>query len=79
MTREMAKTEIASLIYTARKESVDCVSIMHGFGQGVLKAALPHYLIQHPHVNAFHQAPLEYGGQAALLVLLDVPTPEYKR
>jgi len=78
MTREMAKTEIASLIYTARKESVDCVSIMHGFGQGVLKNALPHYLIQHPHVNAFHQAPLEYGGQAALLVLLDVPTPEYK-
>jgi len=79
MTREMAKTEIASLIFTARKESIDCVSIMHGFGQGVLKAALPHYLVQHPHVKAFHQAPMEYGGQASLLVLLDVPEPEYKR
>jgi len=79
LTREAAKLEIASLIYTARKELVDCVCIMHGFGQGVLKAALPHYLVQHPHVNAFHQAPLEYGGQAALLVLIDIPSPAHKR
>ena len=78
LTREMAKREIASLIYTARKELVDCVCIMHGFGQGVLKAALPHYLVQHPHVNAFHQAPLEYGGQAALLVLIDIPSPTHE-
>lgn len=78
MTRETAKAEIAALIHTARKELTDCVSIMHGFGQGVLKAALPHYLVQHPHVKAFHQAPLEYGGQAALLVLLDVPLPNNK-
>lgn len=78
MTRETAKAEIAALIHTARKELIDCVSIMHGFGQGVLKAALPHYLIQHPYVKAFHQAPLEYGGQASLLVLIDVPLPNSK-
>ncbi|MWP27496.1 endonuclease SmrB, partial [Escherichia coli] len=27
---------------------------------------------QHPHVMAFHQAPKEYGGDAALLVLIEV-------
>ncbi len=79
LTREMAKSELAALIHSARKELIDCVSIMHGFGQGVLKAALPHYLVQHPHVRAFHQAPLEYGGQAALLVLIDVPLINNKR
>tara|TARA_Y100000296_G_scaffold21168_1_gene25067 strand:- start:725 stop:1375 length:651 start_codon:yes stop_codon:yes gene_type:complete len=79
LTREMAKAELAALIHTARKELIDCVCVMHGFGQGVLKAALPHYLVQHPHVRAFHQAPLEYGGQAALLVLIDIPLQNNKR
>ncbi|MBT3133585.1 endonuclease SmrB [Alteromonas sp. ALT199] len=79
LTREMAKAELAALIHTARKEMIDCVCVMHGFGQGVLKAALPHYLVQHPHVRAFHQAPLEYGGQAALLVLIDIPLQNDKR
>ena len=79
LTREMAKAELAALIHTARKELIDCVCVMHGFGQGVLKAALPHYLVQHPHVRAFHQAPLEYGGQAALLVLVDIPLQNNKR
>ncbi|HCC10408.1 MAG TPA: endonuclease SmrB, partial [Atlantibacter hermannii] len=27
---------------------------------------------QHPHVVAFHQASKEYGGDAALLVLIEV-------
>ena len=79
LTREMAKAELAALIHTARKELIDCVCVMHGFGQGILKAALPHYLVQHPHVRAFHQAPLEYGGQAALLVLVDIPLQNNKR
>ena len=79
LTREMAKSELAALIHTARKESVDCVCVMHGFGQGVLKAALPHYLVQHPHVRAFHQAPQEYGGQAALLVLINMPRQNHQR
>ena len=79
LTREMAKAELAALIHTARKDLIDCVCVMHGFGQGVLKAALPHYLVQHPHARAFHQAPLEYGGQAALLVLIDIPLQNNKR
>lgn len=79
MTREAAKLELTALIHAARKQMFDCVSVMHGFGQGVLRQALPHYLVQHPHVRAFHQAPKEYGGQAALLVLIEVETLTGKR
>lgn len=78
LTKQTTKQEVAAMIYTARKQRIDCVGIVHGIGGGVLKQALPHYLVQHPHVLAFHQAPLEYGGQGALLVLLelDETTPE---
>ncbi|WP_244468200.1 endonuclease SmrB [Escherichia coli] len=37
-----------------------------------IEAATPLWLAQHPHVMAFHQAPKEYGGDAALLVLIEV-------
>ena len=75
LNRENVKLELSALIYTARKELIDCVAIVHGIGSGVLKNALPHYLVQHPHVKAFHQAPLEYGGQGALLVLIETVDP----
>ncbi|MCW8093116.1 endonuclease SmrB [Alteromonas sp. ASW11-130] len=76
LTKEAAKQELAALIYTARKELIDCVSVMHGKGSGILKNALPHYLVQHPHIKAFHQATKEYGGQSAILVLIDIDTPK---
>ncbi len=70
LTRAESKQELAALIATAEREQILCVSVMHGHGEGVLKQALPHYLAQHPNVLAFHQAPLEYGGKPALLVLI---------
>ncbi|MFS1704757.1 endonuclease SmrB [Alteromonas sp. AMM-1] len=79
MTRNQVKLELASLLHTAQQELVDCVCLVHGHGTGILKQALPHYLIQHPLVRAFHQAPLEYGGQGALLVLLTVDSPFAKK
>ena len=79
LTRAQAKHELAALLHTTWQEHVDCVCIVHGVGSGVLKQALPHYLIQHPRVMAFHQAPLEYGGQGALLVLLEVESPFSKK
>lgn len=75
LNRDSTKQELSALLYTARKELIDCVAIVHGIGSGILKNALPHYLIQHPHVKAFHQAPLEYGGQGALLVLVETLDP----
>jgi DNA-nicking Smr family endonuclease len=73
LTKAQTKLELAALMDTAYKENVDCVCIVHGIGAGVLKHALPHYLIQHPRVLAFHQAPLEFGGQGAILALLRTP------
>lgn len=77
LTRAGTKNEVAALIHAAREARFDCVAIVHGIGEGVLKKALPHYLVQHPHVIAFHQAPLEYGGQGALLVLIEIEEPNY--
>jgi len=71
--KEQAKLEIAALIHAAQKHHVFCVSIMHGKGTYALKKSIPNWLIQHPAVMGFHQAPKEWGGQAALLVLIDLP------
>ena len=67
-----AKREIAALIQACHKEHVRCVCIVHGIGARILKNKTPHWLVQHPDVLAFHQAPLEYGGDGALLVLVDI-------
>lgn len=77
LNREAAKHELSALLHTAHKQLIDCVGIVHGIGSGVLKTALPHLLIQHPHVMAFHQAPLEHGGQGALLVLVETAEPNF--
>lgn len=73
MTKEDVKNELVSMIFQAKKQHIACISILHGVGSGVLKRAVPNYLVQHPNVQAFHQAPLEYGGHGALLVLIDAP------
>lgn len=71
-TQRQAKREIAALLLAAEQERVACVGLMHGHGEGVLKQRIPHWLVQHPRVLAFHQAPKEFGGDAAILVLLQV-------
>ncbi len=67
-----AKREIAALLKACHKEHARCVCIVHGIGGRILKTKTPHWLVQHPDVMAFHQAPLEYGGDGALLVLVDI-------
>lgn len=73
LTKAHAKLEIAALIEQCKKESLTCACIVHGIGERVLKAKVPHWLVQHPDVLAFHEAPLEYGGKGALLVLIKIP------
>ncbi|PWW11165.1 MULTISPECIES: endonuclease SmrB [Pseudidiomarina] len=73
LTQAVAKQEIAALLYACQKQQVDCCAIMSGHGQGILKENLPHWLVQHPAVKAFHQAPKQWGGDAALLILLELP------
>ncbi|NQY33570.1 MAG: endonuclease SmrB [Alteromonadaceae bacterium] len=67
-----AKLEIAALLYACQKEHAQCVCIVHGLGSRILKTKVPHWLVQHPDVMAFHQAPLEWGGNGALLVLIEL-------
>jgi len=70
--QQAAKLEIAALLYACKKEHAKCVCIVHGLGSRVLKNKVPHWLVQHPDVMAFHQAPLEWGGNGALLVLVEL-------
>ncbi|WP_111977101.1 endonuclease SmrB [Algibacillus agarilyticus] len=76
MTRENAKLELAELIHVAQKEHCRCICIVHGIGSGVLKNKIPHWLVQHPKIAAFHQAPLEFGGKGAILALVDLGEEE---
>jgi len=72
LNQQQAKRELAALLLASKKQHVNCVCIVHGIGSRVLKNKIPHYLVQHPDVLAFHQATLEWGGDGALLVLLAV-------
>ncbi|MGS2720516.1 endonuclease SmrB [Paraglaciecola aestuariivivens] len=78
LKKDQAKLEIAALIHAAQKQHVYCVSIMHGKGTYALKKSIPNWLVQHPSVLGFHQAPKEWGGQAALLVLIEVTSHQNK-
>lgn len=73
MTQQEAKRELAAMIAECLKEHVSCACVMHGIGTHILKKKAPLWLAQHPDVLAFHQAPLEFGGAGALLVLIDIP------
>ena len=72
LTREQAKLEMAALIQTCEKEHLYCASVMTGYGTYTLKRQIPRWLVQHPKVRALHQAPKEWGGEAAILILIDV-------
>ncbi|EBD1134889.1 endonuclease SmrB [Salmonella enterica] len=72
LTQLQAKQELGALIAACRREHIFCACVMHGHGKHILKQQTPLWLAQHPHVMAFHQAPKEYGDDAALLVLIEV-------
>lgn len=74
-----AKLELAALIQACVKQQSQSCCVMHGYGSGILKQQVPMWLVQHPQVKAFHQAPKEWGGDAALLVLIDLGDLPYRR
>jgi DNA-nicking Smr family endonuclease len=71
LKKEDAKLEIAALIVAAQKQHVHCICIVHGIGTYILKQSVPSWLVQHPAILGFHQAPLEWGGNGALLALVE--------
>ncbi|XEI34577.1 endonuclease SmrB [Aeromonas veronii] len=72
MNQQQAKQELAALLTLCKKENIHVASVMHGIGKHILKQRIPSWLAQHPNVRAFHQAPREWGGDSAILVLLDI-------
>ncbi|TPH17953.1 endonuclease SmrB [Litorilituus lipolyticus] len=72
LDQHQAKKEIAALLFACQKEHAQCICIVHGIGSNILKNKVPHWLVQHPDVMAFHQAPLEWGGNGALLALIEL-------
>jgi DNA-nicking Smr family endonuclease len=73
MTQKEAKRELGAMLAYCVKQNVHCACVQHGIGKHILKQKVPLWLAQHPDVMAFHQAPLEFGGDGALLVLLSIP------
>ncbi|OCG07046.1 hypothetical protein A9G13_08665 [Gilliamella sp. wkB178] len=72
LTLAEAKKEISALIAACLQERAHCACIMYGHGKNILKKQTPMWLAQHPQIICFHQAPKEFGGTAALLVLFDI-------
>lgn len=70
LTVAAAKQELAAMLKACEQQLVECCCIMHGHGSGKLKQQIPHWLIQYPGLRAFHQAPKEWGGDAAVVVLI---------
>lgn len=71
LTQMEAKQEIGALIAACKRENIYCACIMHGHGKHILKQQTPLWLAQHPDIIAFHQAPKEWGGNAAILLLIE--------
>ena len=79
LTQEQAKRELGALITFCKKKGLYCCSVMHGLGKHILKKNVPLWLAQHPDILAFHQAPLEFGGHGALLLLVELQDWQMKR
>jgi len=73
---DAARNALTAFLADCVLHRVRCVRIIHGKGHGsthaspVLRDKVPAWLVQHPDVCAFVQAPPREGGAGALLVLL---------
>ncbi|MEX8502793.1 MAG: Smr/MutS family protein [Leptothrix ochracea] len=76
LSRDQARELLVAFLAEAHHRHWRCVRIIHGqgwsspSGTAILKARVPSWLVQSPHVRAFVQAPAAEGGAGALLVLL---------
>ncbi|MFI4818972.1 MAG: endonuclease SmrB [Enterobacterales bacterium] len=71
MTKIQAKLELSALIKKCRTDYINCACIIHGYGKFILKNKIPFWLANNPYIKSFHRAPNKFGGNAALLILID--------
>jgi len=71
-SKAQAQIDLADLIENCKRHHIACACVVHGVSGGILKRKVPHYLLQHPDVAALHQAPLEWGGQGAIVFIVDL-------
>ena len=71
-----ARKLLSEFLQESSQRGLRCVCIIHGKGwhtqggEGILKVRTRHWLVQHPQVLAFCEAPPRFGGGGAVLVLL---------
>ena len=76
LNSDAARRLLVDFLYHATQNSLRCVLVIHGKGwhskgrEGILKGLTRHWLMQHPQVLAFCEAPQNIGGGGAVLVLL---------
>ena len=67
MRYEEALRALDSYIDQALLANLPQVTIIHGFGTGVIREAVQKYLRQNPRVLSFSYAPHNLGGQGATI------------
>jgi DNA-nicking Smr family endonuclease len=76
LNSDEARRLLTTFLHQATQQGLRCVNVIHGKGwhseqgEGLLKRLARHWLIQHPLVLAFCDAPLNAGGSGAVRVLL---------
>lgn len=73
---DAARKLLQEFLHEATQRNLRCVLVIHGKGlnspggAAVLRKLARHWLSQHPQVLAYCDAPAQYGGSGAVLVLL---------
>lgn len=67
---DAARRLLQEFLHGAAQRGLRCVLVIHGKGRAVLKQHTRHWLIQHPQVLAWCEAPPGDGGGGAVLALL---------
>ncbi|MBA1393784.1 endonuclease MutS2, partial [Lactobacillus sp. XV13L] len=67
---EEAMTDLDQYIDAALLANYNQVTIVHGFGTGVIRKGVQKYLQNNPRIKKFNYAPANAGGQGATIVIL---------
>lgn len=76
LNSDAARLALQTFLHQALEQHSRCVLVIHGkglnskSGEAVLKLRTRHWLVQHPSVLAYCDAPAQLGGSGAAIILL---------